>query len=152
MKNICNQKDFEETVTRINQLTPDSKRLWGKMNANQMICHVSDPVRGALGVRQYKGAGNFFFHTVLKWTFLYVMSFPKGAPTDPEFNQLEGTGTPVTDFNSDHRTLLQLLQQLHAKEKGAILIKHPLFGKMSRWEWGRMTYQHLDHHLRQFGV
>lgn len=152
MKNILFPLDYEETVARINKLTPASQRLWGKMNVNQMICHVSDPIRGSLGIRTYQPAGNILYRTVFKWLFLYVMSFPKGAPTDPEFNQLTGTGTPVTDFSSDHKTLLALLRQLHAKDKHADLVAHPLFGKLTPWEWGRITYQHLDHHLRQFGV
>ena len=29
---------------------------------------------------------------------------------------------------------------------------HPLFGSMSRREWGVVTYKHVDHHLKQFGV
>lgn len=152
MKNICHQKDFEETVNRIKRLTHDSKGLWGRMNVNQMICHVSDPIRGALGKREYKDAGSFLLHTVFKWVFLYVMPFPKNLPTDPEFNQLKGTGTPVTNFDTDRQTLLQLLDQLNAKDETATLVRHPMFGNLSRWEWGRITYQHLDHHLRQFGA
>ncbi|MBK9525384.1 MAG: DUF1569 domain-containing protein [Bacteroidetes bacterium] len=29
--------------------------------------------------------------------------------------------------------------------------EHPYFGKLSSREWGRITYLHLDHHLKQFG-
>ena len=29
---------------------------------------------------------------------------------------------------------------------------HPFFGKMTVEEWGVLSYQHLDHRLRQFGV
>jgi hypothetical protein len=30
--------------------------------------------------------------------------------------------------------------------------RHPLWGRMTEWEWGRWGYLHTDHHLRQFGV
>jgi len=30
--------------------------------------------------------------------------------------------------------------------------EHPLFGPMSRAEWLRWGYLHMDHHFRQFGV
>ena len=30
--------------------------------------------------------------------------------------------------------------------------RHPLWGRMSEWEWGRWGYLHTDHHLRQFGA
>jgi hypothetical protein len=29
---------------------------------------------------------------------------------------------------------------------------HPFFGKLTPEEWAILTYKHLDHHLRQFGV
>ena len=29
---------------------------------------------------------------------------------------------------------------------------HPMFGKFTMEQWGKMEYKHLDHHLRQFGV
>jgi hypothetical protein len=29
---------------------------------------------------------------------------------------------------------------------------HPLFGPLTRAEWGRWGLRHADHHLRQFGA
>ena len=29
---------------------------------------------------------------------------------------------------------------------------HPLFGPLTRREWGVATYKHTDHHLKQFGA
>jgi hypothetical protein len=29
---------------------------------------------------------------------------------------------------------------------------HPLFGPLTTTQWGQLTWKHLDHHLRQFGV
>jgi len=31
-------------------------------------------------------------------------------------------------------------------------VAHPIFGRMSLWEWQRWGYLHTDHHLRQFGL
>ena len=36
------------------------------------------------------------------------------------------------------------------REKGFKAEKHPFFGKMTKEEWARITFKHLDHHLRQF--
>ncbi|MGH9801334.1 MAG: DUF1569 domain-containing protein, partial [Blastocatellia bacterium] len=30
--------------------------------------------------------------------------------------------------------------------------EHPAFGKLSTKDWGALTYKHMDHHFRQFGV
>ncbi|MEI9911278.1 MAG: DUF1569 domain-containing protein [Bacteroidota bacterium] len=29
---------------------------------------------------------------------------------------------------------------------------HPFFGKLTKEEWSKGTWKHLDHHLQQFGV
>jgi hypothetical protein len=29
---------------------------------------------------------------------------------------------------------------------------HPFFGKLTKEEWSRGTWKHVDHHLQQFGV
>jgi Protein of unknown function (DUF1569) len=29
---------------------------------------------------------------------------------------------------------------------------HPVFGKMTKEQWSKATWKHLDHHLQQFGV
>jgi len=35
--------------SRIRLLRPDSRRRWGRMNAKQMVCHISDHLRISLG-------------------------------------------------------------------------------------------------------
>lgn len=152
MKSITETKNLEEISNRIGLLQPGSERLWGIMNVNQMLCHVSDPVRCALGERAYTDISNIITRTIGKWIFLYFFPFPKNAPTGREFNQVKGGGTPVKDFASDRQELFRLLKRMHDSGASAKLISHPLFGNLSQWEWGRMTYLHLDHHLKQFGV
>ena len=35
---------------------------------------------------------------------------------------------------------------------GRNIAPHYVWGAMSRGEWGRYAYRHMDHHLSQFGV
>lgn len=151
MKNIAHKKDLENILERIRRLTPESNRKWGKMNVNQMICHLCDPLRCALHERSFTDISNPLYRTIGKWVFLYLFPFPKHAPTGVEFNQLKGSGTPVTGFEADRTSLIRLLNQLHNSKSGEGLAAHPLFGDLSYWEWGRITWLHLDHHLKQFG-
>jgi hypothetical protein len=30
--------------------------------------------------------------------------------------------------------------------------KHPVFGKLTKEQWSKATWKHIDHHLKQFGV
>ena len=41
MKDIFNQMDVGEILNRIDQLSPNSKPQWGKMDVAQMLSHGS---------------------------------------------------------------------------------------------------------------
>ena len=41
IKNVFDRKVSEELVSRINQLTPSTTNLWGKMNVSQMLAHCN---------------------------------------------------------------------------------------------------------------
>lgn len=149
MKNIQNEADYKAITARIEKVVPDAKALWGKMNAAQMICHATDVLREATGVRKTKEMGNFFSHTILKWFSFYILTkWPKEKfPTSPSYDSLKD-GTPPTDLKNDKDVLLKMLSNMRSM---TALSPHPFFGKLSVREWGRITYLHLDHHLRQFG-
>ena len=49
MQTLAAQTDQHEICERLSRVTPDSPRLWGRMNAHQMICHLADSFRVVLG-------------------------------------------------------------------------------------------------------
>jgi hypothetical protein len=63
-----------------------------------------------------------------------------------------GGGTKPAEFASDVAELGALVERMTAP--GAIVDGrvHSFFGRLSRAEWLRWAYLHMDHHLRQFGV
>ena len=133
---------------RLNALRPDSARRWGKMTAHQMVCHLADSFRGTMGEKPVAPKSGPFQRTVMKWGALRVpIPWPHGVPTMPEMDQRRG-GTPPAGFEEDVRDLLGLMARFVSGGK----VEHPLFGRMSEWEWNRWAYLHIDHHLRQFGV
>ena len=83
----------------------------------------------------------------LKHLALYVIPFPKGAPTAPELL----AGQPG-DFEADRARLRALLEQFGTGPEEGPGPAHPLFGPLSRKEWGVLVYKHTDHHLRQFSA
>ncbi|MES2767188.1 MAG: DUF1569 domain-containing protein [Bacteroidota bacterium] len=152
MKNIINPQDKAEIVARIQKLTPESKAQWGKMNAGQNLCHLNDQLRLALDQKTIPDAGNFFTKTILKKLILWGMPAPKGkAKTHPDLAQEFG-GTKPTDFEADRKSLLKNIDEIAAKPENSEWKPNPVFGKMTKEEWGRMAYTHMDHHLKQFGV
>jgi len=151
MKTLAKQKDQEQITGRLLTLKTSSQRRWGRMSANQMLCHLSDSFRARLGEKQPSPADNWFLRTFFKWGALYSPTpWPHGVKTRPEMDQSAG-GTPPKGFDTDRDELIGLLHkvvQLDPDEKW----RHPLFGPITQAECLRWAYLHMDHHLRQFGV
>jgi hypothetical protein len=150
MKSLANAENYAEICTRIDALTAADERLWGEMGVQGMVCHLSDSFRLCTGEKTASDASGVLQRTLVKWAALRLpVPWMKGIPTLPEVKQGMG-GTPPTRFDDDRRELLQLMGQFTspgARRNPA----HPIFGRMTEWEWMRWGYLHADHHLRQFG-
>jgi hypothetical protein len=150
MRRLEAVEDREEILRRIGALTAADQRRWGKMTVHQMVCHLCDSYRLALGEKSASPATGFLQRTAMKWFALWVpLHWPKNVPTRPEMEQGDG-GTVPTDFERDHADLLAIVRQFCDPGPGGS-VAHPFFGLMTRKEWMRWGYLHADHHLRQFG-
>jgi len=149
MKNIFNQEAEQEIINRINTLTPDSQRQWGKMYVDQMLAHCSAAMEVAVAE---KFPPRIFIGKVLaplfKSTVLSDKPFSKNGPTDKSF-----IITDRRDFDAEKTKLTGLIQQFYTggKEK-CTTHPHSFLGKLSTDEWGLLMYKHLDHHLKQFSA
>ena len=148
MPSLLDERDREAMLRRLALLTPSSQRRWGNFSVGAMLCHLCESARMALGELPVKSKNKRAFQTFpLKHLALYVVPFPKGAPTARELL----AGQPG-DFEADRTRLLALLQKLASGEREGPGPAHPLFGPLSRQEWGTLVYKHTDHHLRQFSA
>jgi hypothetical protein len=153
MKTLAHPRDVEELRRRLRNLHPDSARRWGRMSAHQMVCHVADAFRMAMGRRPCRDTSTGFGRTGLKWIALYVpMRWPAGIQTSAEIDQAAGCGTPPQAFAADLAEVDALLTVVSAFGADPARPPHPVFGPLSPREWLRWGYLHTDHHLRQFGV
>jgi hypothetical protein len=150
MKSLSNDRDRNEVLERLAKVRPDRQALWGKMSAPQMICHLSDSFRGALGEKYISPSTSLFNRVVIKNIALWVpLKWPHGRETRPEIDQKLG-GTPPAEFASDVEGLRILVKRFSAHE--GEFTPHAFFGQMSKSERSRHAYLHMDHHLRQFGA
>ena len=140
-----------EILRRIEALTPRSERRWGRMTPHQMVCHLSDACRAALGERRVPVIGTLWERTGIRWLATHTnVKWPQGVRTVPEADQEIG-GTRPTEFARDVDELRGLIERFSGPET-QLSGDHPLFGALSAAEWGRFSYRHADHHLRQFGA
>lgn len=151
MKNLLENADREALIARLQHLGPDSRRRWGTMTAEQVIPHLTDPLRVAIGDRTAQPLNSFMSMPVLSTFAVWWMPWPKGAPTAESFIQGKG-GTPPVEFERDKQTLLLTIHRFANHPENKPFHASPVFGPLSRRAWGRLMWRHLDHHLRQFGV
>ncbi|MDA8019264.1 MAG: DUF1569 domain-containing protein [Thermoanaerobaculia bacterium] len=139
-------EDLAEFKRRIAGLEPDTRGLWGTMDAHQMLCHVSDQIRVALGDLPTKDRSSLFTRTVLPFLIIRLgMEPPKGkVKTAPEMKT-----TGATDWEADREALYGLMDRMAVATETT---RHPMFGLLSAETWGLLSARHLDYHLRQFGA
>ncbi len=150
MKNIFRTKDCHEFENRINQLTSESKALWGKMNVAQMLAHCN--VAYEMTYEDIHPKPNAFVRIILKLlvknSVVNEKPYPKNNHTAPQFiikNE--------RNFDVEKNRLLSYLNKTHKLGESNFEGKESLsFGKLSAAEWNNMFAKHLDHHLSQFGV
>jgi uncharacterized protein DUF1569 len=152
MKSLSNQRDKEEVLRRLREVGSESSRRWGRMSAHQMICHLNDSFKAAMGEKAISRASRLLPGRLMKLFALYVpLRWPHGVPTMPEMNQERG-GTRPGEFAADVAELERLLDRITVEQTDFNWGVHPLFGAMPDRDWLRWGYLHMDHHLRQFGV
>lgn len=152
MKSLGRAKDKAELIARLGKLTPQSERRWGRMNVHQMVCHLADACRMALGQKPVSDDTTIVKRTAIKWLALYApLQWRPGILTRPEIDQ-QVAGTCPADFGTDITEVKTLLGVIATQGLHGAWPDHPVFGKMSTSQWLRWAYLHTDHHLRQFGA
>jgi hypothetical protein len=153
VKTLARTEDKAEILRRLREVRPERERRWGKMSAPQMVCHLSDAFRMALGQKPVSDAAGFLNRTIVKWIALYApLRWPHGIVTRPEIDQELAGCTKPGDFVADVQQVEAFLALMTATKADFVWPSHPIFGKMSEDDWMRWGYLHMDHHLRQFGA
>jgi hypothetical protein len=146
VKDLFDPAVKREIIERINKLTPDSQRQWGKMDAAQMMAHCQVPMGVALGTHKLKR--NFILGLIgpfFKKKLYGPEPFKRSLPTDKSFVMAD-----KKDFEKEKQALTQMVNSFTAENM--VDEKHPFFGRLTKEQWSKGTWKHLDHHLQQFGV
>lgn len=146
MKSLFEEATFKEILARIDAVDENSQRQWGKMTPGQMLWHCQFPVK--IGVRnEHKGNGNLFVRLFFKKSMYNDKPWRKNLPTSPALKAKE-----EKDLTIEKTKLKQLVSDFYNCKNRKNWNPHPLFGKLTQDQWGKMQFKHLNHHLTQFGV
>ena len=148
MRSILNEGDRAEITSRMQSLSVSSSSRWGSLGVTEMLQHLRLSASMTLGDLPVPSANKRVFQVFpLKHLILYVLPFPKGAPTAPELKP-----SVAAALEEERAALLALLERIGTGPREGAGPAHPLFGPLTWREWGVVTYKHADHHLRQFGA
>ena len=149
MKSLFNQSDVAELLQRVDKLSPDSRRQWGKMEVAQMLAHCNRALETAMGKhkidRVFIGR---ILAPLLRSMVLGPKPFGKNSPTDKSYIFKD-----QRVFENEKDKMKSFIKNFY--EGGPTQCTthpHPFFGKFKPEEWAIFEWKHLDHHLRQFGV
>jgi len=146
-KTIWNPDDRQALLSRFDKLQPDQRPLWGKMSVTQMLKHCTVPIYAAMGEFAVTHKKTFFRIWPMQKLIIYVLPWPQGAPTAPEFMI-----TDDGDIRERRAALRAAVDTFVSRGQSQTLQPHSAFGPLSIADWGALTHKHLDHHLKQFGA
>ncbi len=147
MKSLWENDTRRELRERLGQLTAEKPALWGKMNAPQMVAHLTQAMRMTTGELPVARKSTPMGFPPLNWLVIYWLPWPQGTPTAPELLAGKSTAWPT-----DVAVLDDLVAGFGSLDRDRAWPIHPVFGKLSAKMWGALGWKHIDHHLRQFGV
>jgi hypothetical protein len=148
-KNLLDQSAAIEIIARAEKLQISNKPIWGKMTVTEMLFHCNLANTQILE-EQMAFQPPTFKQRLLKILGLYLLpTFPrnrKGAERNDTKGHIDSSR-----FDEQLKQLIGILQRF-PEHTGPMTLVHPAFGMLTRRQWGRAAWMHMDHHLRQFGV
>jgi hypothetical protein len=149
MKSLFEESVYNEIIDRLAKLKSETPRQWGKMDATLMVKHCNLVLSSSLGTAPRKRAlMSYLFRKMAKKQYVYKSIYKKNGYTAPAF-----IVTSANELNSERTSLIQSIDQFRkAGEKAYENRLHAFFGRLTAEEWGMLQYNHLNHHLTQFGL
>ena len=143
--------EFTEMLAVLNGLTPSQKPLWGKMNAQEMVEHLSDMLMMS------RGTGNFTIEVdaetiARRQQFLLSdkeMAKNIAVPFTKELIKLRNNELElaVDEFTDEWMNFTE-----YYENNPSASVIHPYYGALDFNLWLKMHNKHFMHHFKQFGL
>ena len=145
MKSIFDHNTSKELIQRLEFLTTNTQPVWGQMTVDQMLKHCQQPFLYLPRSQRKKSLKRRLIAWLYKPMMYNSKPFKKHLPV-PKAYKVDQTDV----FEMEQQRLMDLI--LAFSQKTSDFPEHPIFGVLTKKQWGIGMYKHLDHHLRQFGV
>jgi Protein of unknown function (DUF1569) len=143
-----------EFTLLVQQLAANATGKWGKMNAQQMVEHVTAFFKVSTGALRFP----------IVTPAEHLPKYKEFLLSDKEFREntkapLEVLGEePLPLRNSSMETAITSLQKSinefveYFKTGTEKIVPHPVFGELNFAEWVQLHHKHVVHHAKQFGL
>jgi Protein of unknown function (DUF1569) len=139
--------EFRNRILRVTVVNP---RQWGTMNVSQMLHHLNLACGGSLGFYTLPDESYLVSRTAFRWILIdWFPEQPVGLRLPKDFKIPHDA---QFEFDFEKQQLLKILDVAWSARSAADWQPHPMFGKMTPAEWGKLLQIHIDYHLRQFAA
>jgi Protein of unknown function (DUF1569) len=140
----------DEFRKRILGITVANPRQWGTMNVSQMLHHLNLACGGSLGFYTLPDESYLVSRTVFRWILIdWFPEQPVGLRLPKDFKIPDDA---QFEFGFEKQQLLKILDVAWSARSAADWQPHPMFGRMTPAEWGKLLQIHIDYHLKQFAA
>ena len=144
--------NFDEVRTTLSKLNKDSKPVFGQMNAQQMIEHLSAITQIANGnwnidvfITDEKSARRKpFLDSENELQMGFRASYLSDGPAELKFNSIKEA---IDDLDYQ----VQQFVMVFKKEEDRTVV-HPFFGELNFEYWKKFQVKHFTHHFKQFDL
>ena len=116
MKNLFDKDTHTETINRLNTLTPQTQRLWGKMNVAQMLAHCKAAFTVPLSDKKMPRS---FMGLLIGWMIKNKLHnddpWKRNLPTAPNFIIKD-----ERDFEKEKQELVAMINQFNHAGPGML--------------------------------
>jgi hypothetical protein len=151
MQNVFDAQGAQEYINRINNLTPETQRKWGKMSVDQVLAHLNVAYDLTFTPEKFPKPSfiaKFLLSRFVKPKITNEIPYKQSLPTSPAFIIAD-----ERNFEEEKAKLIGNIQRVQQLGREAFEGKENInFGKMTAQCWNNMFAKHLNHHLEQFGV
>ncbi len=149
--NIFEREVSDGIIARLNTLTPESQRLWGKMDVGRMLAHLNVSFEMLYEPDKHPRA-KFPMSLILRYLVKGIVVGEKplrrNSPTAPQFIIAD-----EREFERERARLIEYINRtVELGESHFDGRDYVSFGVLTKTQYSNMLYKHLDHHLQQFGA
>ncbi|MBL8515790.1 MAG: DUF1569 domain-containing protein [Betaproteobacteria bacterium] len=152
MSNFYIAHERNQLFRRMERITVDMMSDNGVVSGHHTVLHLSRELDALLAADDDSPRGSLWSRNVMRWWVLNLAPWPEKVPRDP--NELSGfaPAAEAERFGRDFDALTECIRRFDARVSAGSMGPHPRYGALSRDDWGKYLYLHIDWHLSKLGL